>query len=379
MHLRIFRTFRSSRTLFAKKKDYYSILGVPHSASEPDIKKAYFALAKKYHPDVNKNPEAKDKFAEINTAYQTLSDSEKRKVYDSTGITGDEQEQMKNSGFDGSSFSGSNPFGGFQSGGSFQDIFGGFEEFFSRSGKTEASYKGQDISISLDITFLEAAKGVQKNVSFERKSTCGVCKGTRIKPGAKASNCTSCHGTGVNTFQKGPISFQTTCGICEGTGKVISSPCTSCSGEGYVNSRGTEAINIPAGVADGQNLRMTSKGHQSEAGGPQGDLFIKINVAPHPLFKRVGQDIISDVPISVAKATLGGSVEVETLYGSVSVVVEPGTCSGDHKKIQAHGVPFLPPNQGRKGDHIVNFKVKILKHLTERQRKLYEELAKEEK
>ena len=180
-------------------------------------------------------------------------------------------------------------------------------------------------------------------------------------------------------MQKGPISLQAACGNCGGTGKVITSPCTACRGVGHGASRSTEAINIPAGVNDGQNLRMSSKGHQSDVGGPQGDLLIKVNVVPHPLFKRTGQDIISDVHLSVPKAALGGSVEVETLYGSVKITVEPGTNSGDQKKIQAHGVPFLPPNQAKKGDHIVNFKVKLPKHLTEQQKKLYEELSKEEK
>jgi molecular chaperone DnaJ len=380
MFSRLVRGFKNSSILLAKK-DYYAILGVSQSASESEIKKAYFSLAKQYHPDVNKDPSAKNKFAEISTAYETLGDSEKRKTYDATGMTGDEQDQAKNAGFDASGFSGFNPFGGFSSGagfGSFQDIFSEFEDFFGQGKKEKVNYKGEDITISLEISFLDAVKGAQKQVNLERKGICTTCKGTKVKPGTSPSKCTNCGGRGTIFFQRGPMSIQTVCTKCKGTGTVIKAYCTPCKGAGYSYSDYMETVNIPAGVNHGQSLRMANKGHQSEGGGPQGDLIIKVNVASHPVFKREGQDIHSDVVLNVPQAALGTVIELETLYGTVKLNVEPGTNSGDQKKIPLHGVPYLPPNQNKKGDHIATFKVKIPKNLTEHQKKLYKELATEE-
>jgi molecular chaperone DnaJ len=380
MFHRLIRGFRSSALLLAKK-DYYSILGVSRSASEPDIKKAYFALAKKYHPDVNKDPDAKNKFAEINVAYETLGDSEKRRTYDATGMTGDEQDQAKNAGFDASDFSGFNPFNnGFSSGGfgNFQDIFSEFEEFFGTSRKEKVHYKGEDISISLEIPFMDAVKGAQRKVSIERKGVCGTCKGTKVKPGTSPSKCSNCGGRGVVFFQRGPMSIQTVCTKCKGTGTIIKAHCVPCKGSGFAYTETTETVNIPAGVNNGQSLRMANKGHQSEGGGPQGDLLIKVNITPHKVFRREGQDLLSEVVVTVSQAALGTSVEVETLNGNMKLNVEPGTNSGDQKRLSGLGVPFLPPNHGKKGDHIVTFQVRVPKGLTEKQRKLYEELAKEE-
>ena len=386
MFCRILRGFRSSGILLAKK-DFYSVLGVPRSASEQEIKKAFYSLAKQYHPDVNKDPSAKGKFAEINTAYETLSDTDKKKTYDATGMTGDEQDQAKNAGFDADSFGGAaggfNPFGGSSGGGAgfgnFQDIFSEFEEFFGTGRREKVNYKGEDISITLEIPFLEAVKGTQKKVTVERKGVCSTCKGTKVKPGTTPSKCTNCGGRGVVFFQRGPMSIQTVCTKCKGTGTVIKSYCTPCKGAGYAYSEQSETINVPAGVSNGQSLRMANKGHQSEGNGPQGDLLVKIHVAAHPVFRRDGQDIHSDANISVAQAALGSAIEVETLYGNVKVSVEPGTNSGEYKKINAYGIPNLPPNQNKKGDHIVTFKVKVPKHLTEKQKKIYQDLANDEK
>ena len=383
MFCRLLRGFRSSAILLAKK-DFYSVLGVSRSASEQDIKKAFYSLAKQYHPDVNKDPSAKGKFAEINTAYETLSDGEKKRTYDATGMTGDQQDQAKNAGFDADSFGGGaggfNPFGGgFSSGGAgfgnFQDIFSEFEDFFGTGRREKVNYKGEDISITLEIPFLEAVKGTQKRVTVDRKGVCGTCKGTKVKPGTSPSKCANCGGRGAVFFQRGPMSIQTVCTKCKGTGTVIKSYCTPCNGAGYAYSEQNETVNIPAGVNNGQSLRMANKGHQSEGSGPQGDLLIKIHIASHPVFRRDAQDIHSDMNISVAQAALGSVVEVDTLYGTVKVSVEPGTNFGEQKKITAHGIPYLAPNQNKKGDHIVTFKVKIPKHLTEKQKKLYEELA----
>ncbi|OMJ94814.1 hypothetical protein SteCoe_1999 [Stentor coeruleus] len=364
------------------KKDFYSILGVSRSASESDIKKAYFSLAKKYHPDVNKEPDAKNKFSEINTAYETLGDTEKRKTYDATGMTGDEQDQAKNAGFDAGNFGGFNPFGGgFSSSGgfgNFQDIFSEFEEFFGTGRKEKVNYKGEDISLSLEISFMDAVKGSQKKVSLERKDTCSTCKGSKVKPGTSPSKCTNCGGRGVVFFQRGPMSIQTVCTKCKGTGTIIKNQCTPCKGTGFAYSEITEYVNIPAGVSNGQSLRMANKGHHSEGGGPQGDLLIKIQITPHPVFKREGQDILSDIYINVPEAALGTTVEAETLTGNQKIVVDPGTNTGDQKRLNGQGIPFLPPNQNKKGDHVITFKVKIPKNLTEKQKKIYQELANEE-
>jgi molecular chaperone DnaJ len=381
MFLRALRGFRSSAVSLAKK-DFYSILGVSKSSSESDIKKAYFALAKKYHPDVNKEPEAKNKFAEISTAYETLGNPEKRRLYDDTGMTGDEQDQAKNSGFDPENFGGFNPFGGFSGGGfsNFQDIFNNFEDFFGGgTGKKEkVNYKGEDISLTLEIPFMDSVKGVKKQVSLERKSQCSTCKGTKIKPGTTPTKCTNCGGRGVVFLQRGPMSIQTICTKCKGNGSVVKNPCSPCKGTGNVYVEVSETVNIPAGVTNGQSLRMASKGHFSESSGPQGDLLIKVQVTAHPVFKREGNDILSDIQIEIPQAVLGGVVEAETAFEKVKVVVEPGTSPGDKFRINGQGAPLLPPNHHKKGDHVFTFKIKVPKSLSDKQKKLYQQLASED-
>ena len=381
MFSRALRGFRSSGIKLAKK-DYYNILGVTKSSTESDIKKAYFGLAKKYHPDVNKEPDAKNKFAEISQAYETLGNTEKRRMYDDTGMTGDEQDQAKNAGFDPEGFGGFNPFGGFSGGGAgfgnFQDIFSEFEEFFSAGKKEKVNFKGEDVNLSLEISFMDSIKGVKKQVSLERKSQCSTCKGSKIKPGTSPTKCSNCGGRGVVFFQRGPMSIQTVCTKCKGSGSMIKTPCTPCKGSGYSYTEINETVNIPAGVTNGQSLRMANKGHSPEGSGPQGDLLIRVNVAPHPVFKREGNDILSDISIEIPQAVLGGTVEAETAFGTVKVTVEPGTAAGERQKIPGQGVPYLPPNHNRKGDHVFTFKVKVPKSLNEKQRKLYQQLAEEE-
>ena len=382
MFLRALRGFRNSGILLAKK-DYYSILGVSKSSSESEIKKAYFGLAKKYHPDVNKDPDAKNKFAEINTAYETLGDSEKKRLYDQTGMTGDEQDQAKNAGFDAEGFGGFNPFGGFSSQGgagfgNFQDIFSEFEEFFSQGKKEKVNYKGEDIHLTLEISFMDSIKGTKRQVSLERKGLCVTCKGSKIKPGTSPTKCTNCGGRGVVFFQRGPMSIQTVCTRCKGSGSIVKSPCTPCKGSGYSYSDVNENVNIPAGVTHGQSLRMANKGHESESSGPQGDLLIKVQVTPHAVFKREGQDILSQINIGVPQAVLGGIVEAETAYEKVKVNIAPGTSDGDKFKVLGQGIPFLPPNHHKKGDHVFTYKVNVPKKLSDKQRKLYEQLAEEE-
>jgi len=371
------------------KKDYYSILGVPKNASETDIKKAYFNLAKQYHPDVNKSPDAKAKFAEINNAYETIGTPDKRKTYDATGMTGDEQDQAKQAGFGdfggfggfnpfGSGFGGGggNPFGGAQGFSSFEDIFSEFEGLFGGK-KSQKSARGEDIVVGMEISFLEAVQGASKPLTVTKNTTCGTCKGKKIKPGSSPSTCTNCGGKGHVHFQRGPMSIQVACQKCGGSGSIIKEYCATCRGSGITASKVTETVNIPAGVNSGHTLRMAGKGSSSESGGQAGDILIKVTIKDHPIFQRDGYDIISQVPISISQAALGSSVEVETLHGKVQVKVDPGTNTGDIHKILNHGVPHLPPHSNQKGSHIVKFVLKIPKKLTERQRQLFEMLAHE--
>jgi molecular chaperone DnaJ len=371
MFFRSQRAFRASSLLFSKK-DYYSILGVPRSSSEQEIKKAYFSLAKKYHPDINKEPDAKERFSEISTAYETLGSPEKRKKYDTTGMTGDEQDQSKSSDFEKNDF---NPFDIYSNFQNFQETF--TEDFF-KSRKQKANYKGEEISLVLELSFLESVKGVQKTLSFERRDLCSTCHGTKVKPGTSPSKCLNCGGRGVVLIQKGPLSLQTSCSKCKGTGTIIKSFCVPCKGTGLGYSQVSEMITIPAGVAEGQSLRITNKGHCSETGGPQGDLLLKIQVIPHKTFKRSGQDILSEVFISVTQAVLGGVLYVETLNGSSKITVDSGTNSGEQKKIVGFGVPYLPPNQNKRGDHFVTLRIQIPRSLSEKERKIFEQLALED-
>ncbi|OMJ91937.1 hypothetical protein SteCoe_5361 [Stentor coeruleus] len=379
MFIPLLRSFRSSRRLFYKK-DYYSILGISRSASEAEIKKAYFSLAKKYHPDVNKSSDAKEKFAEINLAYETLGEAEKRKTYDSTGMTGDEQDQAKNSGFDTPGSSNFNPFTNFTgSGFNFKDAFNEFDSFFTgHEDQEKMNYKGEDISIVLEISFIDAVKGIQKKIQFERKSLCSTCNGTKIKPGTSPIKCSSCGGKGNIEIQMGSILMQSICNKCKGKGSILKTPCTSCRGVGMGNKECEEVVNIPPGVSNGQSLRMANKGHNASGRGIQGDLLVKIVIAQHPIFRREGQDIHSDVFISIPQAALGTSLDVETIHGKTKINVEPGINPGDQKRISGSGIQHLPPNQSRRGDHVITFKLKVPKKLTDEQRKLYEQLAREE-
>lgn len=389
MNIQLFRSFKSSVRLLAAKKDFYSALGVQKSASEVDIKKAYFNLAKQYHPDVNKAPDAKAKFAEINTAYETIGDSEKRKQYDATGMTGDEQDQAKAAGFgDFGGFGGFNPFqgGGFGGAGgspfgsgnfsSFEDIFSEFEGLFGGK-KGKKSMRGEDISVSMEISFLEAVHGASKQINVSKNATCGTCKGKKVKPGSSPTTCSSCGGRGSVTYQRGPMSIQVACQKCQGAGTIIKEYCGTCKGAGISSTKVAETVNVPAGINTGHTLRMSSKGHSSETSGAPGDILIKVIVKEHPVFQRDGYDITSEIPITISQAALGATVEVETLYGKVKVKVDPGTNTGDKHKIPNHGIANLPPHNNIKGSHFVKFILSIPKKLSDKQRQLFELLSKE--
>lgn len=378
MLLGLHRTFRSSAVLLAKK-DFYRLLEVPRTASDSEIKKAYFQKAKTLHPDVNKAADAKEKFAAVSEAYETLSDKSKREMYDTTGMTGDEQDQAGAQGF--GDFGGFNPFAGFSQGsGNFEDIFSDFKDFFEQ-GQTEhrsRPTRGEDILLSIELPFMDAIKGAQRTFHVERSAACGGCKGSKVKPGTTATKCTSCSGRGVMFIQKGPMSIQMTCQKCKGAGKYNPNICTTCSGAGNTIGRFTETANFPAGVNSGQNVRMAGKGHASNNGGAPGDLLIKVEVQKHPFFKREGYDIYTDIELSVAQAVLGTQIDVETLNGTQKITIEPGTQAGDKKRISNSGVTHMPPNQSRRGDHYVNLKIKIPSSLSPQQKELYRQIAEEE-
>ncbi|CAD8054820.1 unnamed protein product [Paramecium sonneborni] len=367
---------------FSSKKDLYELLGVPRNASQNDIKKAYYGLAKKYHPDANPSKDAKEKFAEINNAYETLSDENKRKVYDQVGMTGDEQDQA----------GGQDPFSAYSSffrqgarGGKAQEfqfdesIFGDFASFFNMGGESERQIKGADIYIQLEIQFMDSVNGAQQTIQFEKIGVCSTCNGSKCKPGTAPGRCTNCGGRGSINYRQGAMTIQMACTKCRGTGVSIKNPCTTCKGVGIQKQAATESINIPKGIADGQNLRVTGKGNMGENGGKPGDLIIKVQVKPDSYYKRDGYDLITNTYISVAQAVLGDSIKIKTLNGEKIINIKPGSQDGEKIRLNGLGITKLAPNSNQKGDQVVNLKIQIPTKLTEQQRQLFEELAKSEK
>jgi molecular chaperone DnaJ len=341
-------------------KDYYEVLGVDKSANEEDIKRAFKKAALKYHPDRNPdNKEAEEKFKEINEAYQVLSDSEKRQRYDQFG-TADFNGQGFG-GFDGFDFGG---FGGF--GDIFSDIFGG--GFSSRN--KNAPRKGADLEYDLSLTFEEAVFGCEREISVTRREKCETCSGTGAKPGTSAKTCSKCGGTGQIRVQRntplGTIATQSTCDMCGGKGKTIEEPCPSCRGVGKERKTRKVSINIPAGVDTGNVMPLRGQGEAGENGGPPGDLYINIRVAPHKTFKRQGFDIHMETHISFAKASLGTEIKVPTVDGDVTYKIPAGTQPGTVFRLKGKGVPRV--NSAGRGDHYVKVIVDVPKTLNDKQK-----------
>lgn len=338
-------------------KDFYEVLGVDKSASEDEIKKAFKKAALKYHPDRNKgDKEAEEKFKEVNEAYQVLSDAEKRQRYDQFGTADFNGAQ----GFDGFDFGG---FGGF--GDIFSDIFGGG---FSSSRKN-APRKGADLEYNLNLTFEEAVYGCKKEIRVTRKEKCETCSGTGAKPGTSSKTCTKCHGSGRVQMQRrtplGVMSTTTVCDACNGEGKIIEEPCTTCRGTGKERKTRTITVNVPAGVDTGNVMPFRGQGEAGENGGPAGDLYVNIRVAPHKSFKRNGYDIHMETHISFAKAAFGTDIKVPTVEGDVTYKIPAGTQPGTVFRLKGKGVQRV--NSTIKGDHYVKVIVDVPKTLNEKQ------------
>ena len=351
----------------ADKRDYYEVLGVDKGADEGSIKKAYRNLAKKYHPDMNPgNAEAEQKFKEVNEAYSVLSDPDKKAKYDQFGHAAFDQ------GAGG--YGGYGDFGDF---GGFGDIFssffgGGFGDFGGgSSNRRNAPQRGEDIGIRVTLTFEEAAFGVKKDISYNRIQKCDECHGSGAEKGTQAETCSSCRGTGQKRVMQrmGGMQFQTTvtCDACRGTGKIIKNPCSNCRGTGYVRITKKLAVDIPAGINDGERIALRGQGSDGRNGGPAGDLIIQVSIKPHKIFRREGYNVYCDVPVTVAEATLGAEIDVPTLDGEMKYDIPEGTQPGTQFTLRGKGIQYLNyPN--RKGDLIFTTVVEIPKGLSGKQK-----------
>ena len=330
-----------------QKRDYYEVLGIEKSADDATIKKAYRALAKKYHPDMNPgDAEAEKKFKEASEAYAILSDPEKKRQYDQFGHA---------------AFEGGGGFGGFDfNGADFSDIFGDiFGDFFGggrRSRGNNGPMKGANIRTSVRITFEEAVFGVEKEIELTLKDECKTCHGSGAKPGTSPETCQKCGGKGQVVFTQqsffGTVRNVQTCPECSGTGKVIKEKCVDCHGSGYIANRKKIQVSIPAGIDNGQSVRIRDKGEPGSNGGPRGDLLVEVIVGRHPIFQRQDYNIYSTVPVSFAVAALGGDVVVDTVDGKVIYEVKAGTQTDTKVRLKGKGVPTLR-NKEVRGDHYV--------------------------
>ncbi len=348
----------------SSKRDYYEVLGVSRTASAEEVKKAYRRLARQYHPDINKSPGAEERFKEINEAYEILSDEEKRRAYDRFG----------HAGVNGN-MSGWGDFGF----GSISDIF---EEFFGFGtpgrARRRGPRRGNDLQYELEIDFLEAVFGCEKEIEIYRQEVCPVCRGSGAEPGTTPVRCNQCNGTGeVRRVQQsilGSFVNVTTCPVCRGEGQVIPIPCQHCRGHKRVQVSRSITVKIPAGVDDGTRIRLAGEGEPGYYGGPPGNLYVLLRVRPHPIFRRRGDDVILELSINVAQAALGDKVTIPTLDGDETVSIPAGTQTGRIFRLRGRGVPHL--RHGGRGDLLIVTQVVVPTELTERQRQLFEELGK---
>jgi len=351
------------------KADYYELLGVARNASEEEIKKAYRKMALKYHPDRNQgNKSAEEKFKEVSEAYEALSNPDKRSAYDRFGHSafGPQMRGAPGGGFH-------DPFD------IFREVFGGggggsiFDDLFGGGGRREGAQGGNDLRYDMELSFEEAAFGSEKEISIRRHEACDDCEGTGAAPGTSMTRCTQCGGRGQITSQRGFFMVSQTCPRCRGAGRVIEKPCKSCSGSGLVERVSKIKIRAPGGVEDGMRLRSAGNGDSGVRGGPPGDLYVVLHVHEHEIFKRDGEDLFCEVPISYPMAALGGELEVPTLDGAARVRIPPGTQSGTLFRLRGKGVKSL---DGRGvGDQHVRIIVEVPTRLNSDQRRKLEEFA----
>ena len=348
------------------KRDYYEVLGIDKDASKEEIKKAYRKLARKYHPDVNKETDAEDKFKEVKEAYEVLRDDQKRAQYDQFGHAGAEQ-----------GFGGFGGFGGAQDFGGFEDIF---DMFFGGGARRDpnAPQQGSDVQYSVTLDFEEAIFGKEMDITIPREENCETCHGSGAKPGTKPETCSHCHGSGqLNQEQNTPfgrVVNRRVCHYCNGTGNIIKDKCSTCSGSGRVQKNKSIHINIPAGIDEGQQIRVPGKGEAGVNGGPHGDLFVLVRVKPHDFYVREGDNVYCEVPLTFAQAALGDEVEVPTVHGKVKLKIPAGIQTGKTFRLRGKGAPNV---RGRgQGDQHVTVRIVTPTKLTDRQKELLREFNK---
>lgn len=348
------------------KKDYYEVLGVNRDASDEDIKKSYRKLAMKFHPDRNPdNPKAEEQFKEAKEAYEILSDAQKRSAYD----------QFGHAGVDPSQGMGAAGAGGFAGG--FADAFGDiFGEIFGGArgggGGRNGVYRGADLRYNLEVGLEEAARGTETRIRIPTMEECDTCHGTGAKPGTQPQTCTTCNGRGEVRMQQGFFSLQQTCPRCHGTGKMISSPCGTCHGSGRTKQQKTLSVKIPAGIDEGDRIRLSGEGEHGMNGGPPGDLYVVIHIRQHPVFSRDHSDLHCEMPISFTTAALGGEIEIPTLDGHAKLRIPPETQSGQVFRLRGKGIKQLRGNGH--GDLMCRLVVETPVKLTARQKELLQEL-----
>ncbi|WP_373892855.1 molecular chaperone DnaJ [Virgibacillus natechei] len=342
------------------KRDYYDVLGVDKDSSKDEIKKAYRKLAREYHPDVNKEDDAADKFKEAKEAYEVLSNEQKRAQYDQFGHAG-----AQNQGFGG----GAQDFGGFG------DIFDMFFGGGGRSRDPNAPQQGSDLQYTMTLEFEEAIFGKETDIRIPKEESCDTCNGSGAKPGTKVNTCSHCNGSGqLNTEQNTPfgrVVNRRVCHHCNGTGKIIPEKCTTCGGSGKVKKHNKIHITIPAGIDEGQQVRITGKGEAGVNGGPPGDLYVLVQVKPHDFFEREGDHIYCEIPLNYAQAALGDEVEVPTVHGKVMLKIPAGTQSGKTFRMKGKGAPNVR-GYGH-GDQNIIVKIVTPTKLSERQKELLRE------
>jgi molecular chaperone DnaJ len=348
------------------KRDFYETLGVAKNASEDEIKKSYRKLAMKYHPDRNPDSkESEEKFKEVKEAYEMLTNPEKREAYDRYGHAGVDPNMGGGGGFGGGA-------GGF--GDAFGDIFG--DIFGGGRGRSQGPqvYRGADLRYNLEITLEQAAHGFDTTIRVPSWDKCDTCHGSGAKPGTSPVTCSTCAGHGQVRMQQGFFSIQQTCPKCHGTGKIIPEPCAACSGQGRIKRNKTLEVKIPVGIDNGMRIRSSGNGEPGTNGGPSGDLYVEIHIKPHSVFQREGDDLHCEMPISFAKAALGGDIEVPTLSGKVSFTIPEGTQSGKTFRLKGKGIKGV--RSGFAGDLFCHVAVETPVKLTERQKDMLRDFEK---